>query len=206
MADSTSRLIAKQTVGWPILVVAFATCVYFLPNFSTALVYDRSAIISGELWRLITCHWVHFSTSHLFYDVVVLSVTGWIIKSQNYRYLTTLCLLASVSISLMIYILLPDMARYGGLSGIAMASTVYLSLHCLRELPPWRWAGLLIFLLCIGKLVFEASVSSFALLDFESDLVVPAYLSHHVGVICGIVMYLWSSVNRPRLFLKPEKS
>jgi rhomboid family GlyGly-CTERM serine protease len=205
MADSTSHLIGKQAVGWPILVVALALSIYLVPNASKVLVYDRSAILSGELWRLITGHWVHFSYGHLFYDVIVLAITGWIIKHQGYRYLTSLCLLTSVSISLMLFILLPDMARYGGLSGIAMASTVYLSIHCLNKTPPWRRAGLLIILLCIGKLAFDTSASRFALLDFEGE-VVPVYLSHHVGAICGLVVYLWSAINRSYLFLQPEKS
>ena len=72
MAAPTSRLSAKPSAGWPAFVVVTALAVYLLPGVGEALVYDRSAILTGELWRLVTGHWVHFSASHLFYDVTVL--------------------------------------------------------------------------------------------------------------------------------------
>ncbi len=206
MADSTSDLNIIRTAGWPVVAIALASSIYFSTNLSAVLVYDRSAIISGELWRLITGHWVHFSTSHLIYDVIVLAITGWIITSSGYRYLTALYLLSSLFISLVLFVMLPDMAFYGGLSGIAMASTVYLSLQFMRKPPPWDRVGLLIFLLCIGKLFFDASVSRFALAAFDKDFIVPVYLSHLTGAICGFVVYLWSAFDLSHYFLQPEQT
>ena len=199
MAAPTSRLSARPSAGWPALVVVFALAVYLLPSVGAALVYDRSAIFTGELWRLVTGHWVHFSASHLFYDATVLGITGWIIESRGYRYFAALCLLSALSISLVMLVLLPDMAYYGGLSGIAMASTVYLALQGLREPSPWRGVSLFVLLLCIGKIIVDATIGHFALVVFEGDLVVVP-LSHLVGAASGFVLYLWSAMNRPHFF------
>ena len=47
-------------------VVAFAAAIAICGGgVEVALVYDRGRIIDGELWRLATCSWVHFSRSHL---------------------------------------------------------------------------------------------------------------------------------------------
>lgn len=206
MAAPTSHLSAKPSFGWPALVVVSALVVYLLPGAGAALVYDRSAILTGELWRLVTGHWVHFSTSHLFYDVTVLGITGWVIKIQGYRYFMALCLFSALSISLVMLVFLPDMAFYGGLSGISMASTVYLALKGLREPTPWFWVGIFVLLLCVGKLAFDASIGHFALANFEDDLVVPVPLSHFVGVASGLVVYLWSVRNSCNFFGQPEES
>jgi rhomboid family GlyGly-CTERM serine protease len=195
MVTTTTLLNVKPSVGWPVLVVVSAFVVYVLPGVGTALVYDRSAILSGELWRLVTCHWVHFSVSHLFYDVTVLGITGWIIESRGYRYFAALCLLSALSISFAMLALLPDMAFYGGVSGIAMASTVYLALQCLCKPAPWRWVGLSILFLCVGKLIFEAFIGHFILVPSKDDWVVVP-LSHLVGTFSGLIMYLWSAMNR----------
>jgi len=192
---------AKPFAGWPVLVVVSALVVYLLPDVGTALVYDRSAILSGELWRLVTGHWVHFSVSQLFYDVTVLGITGWIIESRGYRYFAALCLLSALSISFAMLALLPDMAFYGGVSGIAMASTVYLALQWLGKPAPWRWVGLSILLLCVGKLIFEASIGHFILVPLKDDWVVVP-LSHLVGTFSGLIMYLWSTMNRLNFFVQ----
>jgi rhomboid family GlyGly-CTERM serine protease len=200
MANQQAHIIMQHTV-WPVVTIAFALIVYLYPDFSSVLVYDRPAILSGELWRLISCHWVHFSKSHLFYNLSVLVITGLAIRYFGYRFLSLLFLLASVVISITMLVLLPEMTFYGGLSGIAVATTVYLSLSWLNESPPWNRAGILALTLLCSKLVIDASVDQFSFAKFD-DFIVPMHLSHLVGAICGLIVFLWSTTKQSPLFSK----
>src|SRR5580698_8778088 len=76
------------------LAVGAAFVVAAVPEWSEWLVYDRRAILSGQIWRLFTGHWVHFSTSHLVYDSLALGIAGWMIETQKLRNFGWLCLLA----------------------------------------------------------------------------------------------------------------
>lgn len=200
MAASATQLNARPLARWAVLFLVPALVVYLLPSVGAAMIYDRSAILAGELWRLLTGHWVHFSASHLFYDVAILGVTTWIIEFRGYRYFPALCFLSALAISLVMLVSLPDMAFYGGLSGIAMASTVYLALHGWREVEPWRGICLCILLLSVGKLVFDASIGHFTVVNVEDISIAPVPLSHFTGAVSGVVVYLWSTMNRSSCF------
>ena len=50
-----------------------------LIGFSSIMIelqYDRTAILQGEIWRLITGHWTHFPGDHLLWCVLVFAVMG----------------------------------------------------------------------------------------------------------------------------------
>jgi len=177
---------------WPAALAACAVGTYLSPGLSAILIYDRSAILGGELWRLITGNWVHFSASHLSYDVIVLGVAGWLIESRGYRFFPALCGVTALAIGLAIFAALPDMAQYGGLSGVAMASAVYLALHGLREASPWRWIGVGILAFCLAKLLSDVVGGGLALIEWQDEAVVNVPLSHVVGAAAGLGMYLWS--------------
>lgn len=43
------------------------------------LAYDRDALVAGELWRLLTGHFVHLGWSHLCLNLVGLSLVMWLV-------------------------------------------------------------------------------------------------------------------------------
>jgi rhomboid family GlyGly-CTERM serine protease len=43
------------------------------------LAYDREALGSGELWRLVSGHFVHLGWSHLFLNLAGLSLVTWLV-------------------------------------------------------------------------------------------------------------------------------
>ena len=45
-------------------------------NLAGALQYDRGAIAAGQVWRIITGHFTHWSADHLSWDVAVFAVLG----------------------------------------------------------------------------------------------------------------------------------
>jgi rhomboid family GlyGly-CTERM serine protease len=82
------------------------------------MVFDRQAIAGGELWRLFTGHWVHFGGEHLILNLGTLVVFGlWLCRLAPEvppRFLV----LAAPVVSAALWVLEPDMARFGGLSGL----------------------------------------------------------------------------------------
>ncbi|RMF83648.1 MAG: rhombosortase, partial [Nitrospinota bacterium] len=130
--------------------------VYLIPGLAPLMVYDRTAILSGEVWRLITGHWVHFSFSHLFYDLLAFGLAGWLTEYRGYPYFGLVITLSTLGISGALLIMEPEVTRYGGLSGVATAVLVYLTLEGLLEPPPWRGMCITVLALTVGKILLES--------------------------------------------------
>ena len=110
-----------------------ALVAYLWPALQSMLVYDRAAIQGGQWWRLGTACWVHFSASHLFWDLLVFVAAGWVIQARRYRGYILLCCLTAVVPSVLLLLGSPEIGRFGGLSGPATGAVVYL---CLCEVSP----------------------------------------------------------------------
>ena len=156
---------------------------------ASLFVYDREAIFRGELWRLITSHFVHFSDTHLIYNILVFGIIGWIIEHKGYKYFKFLCLLMACSISTVLLVLKPDMAYFGGLSGIACGSILYCSLLCLREPAPWRTISIFSIIFLFVKISLE-TYNDGSLLPYWGTLdFVPIPLSHITGSLTAIILF-----------------
>jgi len=124
------------------LMVGSGVVIALFPSWSSWLIYDRSAILSGEIWRMFTGHLVHFSPSHLVYDLLALGIAGWIIETQKLPHFGWLCLLTPWLISAILLLFEPHMKLFGGLSALATTAIVYLALFGLHDAAPWRWVCL----------------------------------------------------------------
>jgi rhomboid family GlyGly-CTERM serine protease len=109
-----------------------------MPSVAVAelLEYDRHAILAGELWRLWTCHLVHYSASHALADyasaVAAAAIAG---QLHGWRRLAGALLLAAPLIATGLLLLAPDCQYYRGASGLAVMLTV------LAAVALWRRAG-----------------------------------------------------------------
>lgn len=83
-----------------------------------AWVYDRAAIESGEWWRLISGHWVHSDGAHLGWNLAALLVLGWIVEMRGRRGLIAGLLVGTLGVDLMLWLVLPGLTFYCGLSGV----------------------------------------------------------------------------------------
>lgn len=118
-----------KTIRLPFLLFALPVAlISLLPGWSAALVLDRAALAHGEWWRLWTGHWVHFSPSHLAWNLAVVLVAGtWLARVRPGR-LLGFTLLAAPLISAAVLACEPHLARYGGLSGLATGLAALLAL------------------------------------------------------------------------------
>lgn len=170
-----------QILTWAI--VALAIIAYPSPRISLLLVYDRQAILGGELWRLMTAPLVHFSPSHIFWNVLVFGAAGIAIHASGFRNFWLVCCLAATIPSLTFLLISPEVARYGGLSGLATGAVAYCCLCSALTAPKTRKVWLLI-LLCMGiKTLAEGVMGSplFAKMGETLFRVLP--LAHVMGFL-----------------------
>ncbi len=169
------------------------------PESASVLIYDRSALISGEFWRFFTCHFVHFSNTHLAYNLFAFGIAVYIIEKKRYAdfYLLYLCSAFAISVSL--FILKPAMALYGGLSGIACGSLYYCALMGVKETPAWQRISFLTLIFIPLKIAVEfynsASILPYG--EHQSFISMPA--SHIIGCLAAVLFYIAQNVSKKAL-------
>lgn len=190
--EAAARLRLAAVPVWTLLLCGAGLIVFLAPALQSALIYERTAISNGELWRLVTGHFVHYSASHFLYDVLALLVTGSVIEVRRYPHFALVCAIAPPLIGAALFLALPGMEYYAGLSGLATAALVYLCLHALAETPGWRLVCLSILAVLAIKLgleiVFEQSLTTLA----AEQPFVPVPLSHAAGATTALLVFLWA--------------
>jgi rhomboid family GlyGly-CTERM serine protease len=111
----------RRAAGWVVpAAAAGAALVAALPGEKARMLlrYDRTEIAAGELWRLLSGHFVHLDLSHLLLNLAGLLLV-WILVGRAFRPLGwAIVLLASiVAIDAGFWWLLSGLDWYVGLSG-----------------------------------------------------------------------------------------
>lgn len=170
------------------LLVGGSLLVTLCPFLPEALVYDRQAVLGGEWWRLFTAPLIHFSVSHLMWNLLVFGVAGWAVEQAGYRGFWLVCALACGLPGPLYLLAAPELARYGGFSGVATAAVVFFCACSLSKLPKNRPIWLAILVLTAVKIAVEAvwGASVFAQADSVTFRVLPS--AHVVGYLGAIAV------------------
>jgi rhomboid family GlyGly-CTERM serine protease len=170
-------------------MVGGGVVIALFPSWSSWLIYDRSAILSGQIWRMFTGQWIHFSTSHLVYDLLALGVAGWIIENQKLPHFGWLCLLSPWLISAVLLLFEPHMKIFGGLSALATTAIVYLALFGLHNAAPWRWICLAALVGVACKIIFEMTTGRMIFATTGNVPVTVSVASHISGAMIALLFY-----------------
>jgi rhomboid family GlyGly-CTERM serine protease len=150
-----------------------------------ALVYDRSKIFLGQFWRIVTGHWVHFSGSHLFWNLVVLLPAGVWLERRNPCALRWTIVLSPLAISLALLTFDPTLAIYAGISGVASGVLVALAINGLRTQPAARLWWLAVLALFALKIAIEMRGGQPINPDLADQGISSVPLAHLVGAAVG---------------------
>ncbi len=82
------------------------------------LVFDRAAIANGEVWRLVTGHWVHSDIAHLLWNSAALLLMGVLFERRLRSHVVTSLLAGTISVDIWLWWGASGVSRYCGLSGI----------------------------------------------------------------------------------------
>ena len=125
-----------------------------IPGLRDELVYERTALANGELWRAWTGHLVHFGWPHLVVDAGLLFILGWFGERRYPAFTRWGLLLMPPFISAAIYWFDPTMQRYGGLSAVNLGLLLYVAAQgWRRNWTDWFWPA--VIAIYIGELIFE---------------------------------------------------
>ena len=152
--------------------------------------YDRTALVAGQWWRLLTAHFVHLDFDHAALNSLGL-VLMWALFARDYRPLHWLAILVGSIAAIDAGLWLRDstVAWYvgssGALHGIMAAGTLA---HLRRgDLDGWILAAFIVV-----KLAYEQNAGALPFTASHANVVVDAHLFGTVGG-AGIAAFL-----RPR--------
>ena len=178
-----------------LFIVILAIFAYSFPRFSDLLVYDRQAILSGEFWRLLTAPLVHFSASHIFWDVVVFGVAGFAINASGFRSFWLVCSFATIIPSLIFLLSIPEIERYGGLSGLSTGAVAYFCLCSAHKSRKNRIIWLVILAVMGTKILIETTMGAPIFVQSERIPFRVLPLAHIVGFLGALATIIWSWPN-----------
>jgi len=144
--------------------------------------FDRTGIAAGEVWRLVSGHFVHLGVSHTLLNIAGLALV-WILVGAEYSRGQWLGIMAAsiAAIDLGLWFMTPELQWYVGLSGLLHG---LLAAGIIAGMAAHRAEAWLIAVLVGGKLVFEQWVGPLPGSEATSGgaVVVDAHL---YGVIGG---------------------
>jgi len=175
-------------------VAVAAMAATHVPWVGQWMVYDRGAIIQGQIWRLITGHVFHYSALHLWSNLLPLVVVGVWIERKNRVCYAVGCLLTAMTVGVGLFLAHPSMVRYGGLSGILCGLLVFYGFSLFRDRGTIRWIGLVTLAVLILKTGYEMLSGQACLIDWNRHGFVVVPLSHLLGMFAGTVWFLVQSI------------
>ncbi|MCX5662614.1 MAG: rhombosortase [Planctomycetota bacterium] len=202
MKRSHGALLAAVFIALPAILFQL------IPGSGPALQWERDAMTNaawgGEWWRVITCHWVHWGTSHFAWDTLAgaaMAGACWVVAGPRPSWRTALriacCVMATAIVSpLLIRAWLPEIATYRGLSDIDSALFALLVATLVRggaedsaRLP--RALGLAMLLGIVAKTAYEIATGATLFVDHAAAGFTPLPLVHAAGIVVGLAAGGW---------------
>lgn len=159
--------------------------------------YDRDAIAGGEVWRLVSGHFVHLGFSHWVLNgaglLLVWFLVGEFLRTQQWLFVT---LVSIVCMDIGFWVFEPQLQWYVGLSGLLHG---YLIAGIVAAYRARRVEMAVLAIVIVGKLVYEQLLGPLPGSEFSSggDVITSAHL---YGAIGGLIA---SAILRIRVRRQP---
>jgi len=154
---------------------------------SDMLIYHRSAIAEGQIWRIFTGHLIHSNFWHLLLNLASLMMIGWLFSQHlSTKVWVIIFALSALMISFAYYFTAPQFEYYVGLSAILYAVIIIGALLDIKQQPVI--AGI-ILLVVTGRVIWQQIYGTADELEQLIDERV-AVESHLFGIITGYTLGL----------------
>jgi rhomboid family GlyGly-CTERM serine protease len=159
-------------------VLSAAAILTFCPAAGGAAALRPISQDASFLWRMFTCHLVHWSAEHLFYDGICFAIVVAMLSVRK----TLVCMvLSSVTIAIAITLTYPEMTAYGGLSGINCA---LFTLWAFQLAEQSKTIGVMALGAIITKTLLEIHIGH---TFFVTDTFISADMAHVAGIVTGVI-------------------
>lgn len=149
--------------------------------------YAREQIMTGQIWRLWTGHFVHGHMTHLVFNAIAAAALFFMFMSRVRKAELLTCALAfPVLISFALLLLYPDLAWYRGLSGVLHPVVGYFCVRFARTESKLYWLGLVM----LGAKVVVEALRAQAGHQGELAGMAVATQAHLVGAWVGVLCAL----------------
>lgn len=173
------------------LTIALAAVVAtYIPSAGQWLVYDRAAIIDGQIWRLVTGHLYHYSTLHLWFNLVPWVLIGACVERQRGWWFSVGCGVMATAIGAGLCLTRPYLAQFGGLSGLVCGALTYFGASGARNRDPMGLICRMTLAALFFKIGYELYMSDAWLANWDAHGFVVMPLSHIVGCLSALFLIL----------------
>ncbi len=175
------------------IALSFAALLVAFTGSNELVAFDRSKMIV-EPWRLLTCHWAHWSADHLFWSGGMFALLSIVCERVSRPDYLRVAVLSALIIPLVLWIADPALQRYGGLSGIDSA----LFFLTLSHIASNAWSEKQNSVLALSgviaagflaKVGYELTTHTAFFAGTEGGMY-PVPLAHLVGAAIGLVPFL----------------
>lgn len=167
-------------------------------RFSSFLQYDRSLILAGEYWRIITCHFTHTGWPHLLLNMagaLLVFALFFRLYSPLSWLLGSVCCMVGIGLSLLVFS--PDLTWYRGLSGLLHGLLLMGLIGGIRKGETFYWVGLLAL---VGKLAMEQLVgpSGHTVQLIHAPVITNAHLAGVIagGIAASVILFATRTVQK----------
>ena len=168
--------------------------------------FDRALIFKGELWRVITCHLVHWSPQHFFLDALVCVALGFVFEQRiGPRYFKVL-MAAALLISTALIFFQSGLQTYRGISGLINTQFILgvgLFVFDRNNRKFMKGLYVIIFSIHVFKVAYE-TIHGVSFFSTESlgDMGLFTPLAHLTGALVGFwYLFKFSRPQGPRVFM-----
>jgi rhomboid family GlyGly-CTERM serine protease len=167
-------------------VVAFALG----PSLVASLEYDRPAVTAGQVWRLATCQWTHWSLDHLVWDGAVFLAIGAACEMKRRRHLLATVALSAIGVPIAVHCLAPGIMTFRGLSGVdsalfGLAATLLFSAGVRQRNSALAATAAFGAMLFAAKTAYELATPAALFVDGSGAGFSTVPLAHLVGFLIG---------------------
>ena len=178
--------IVKRAPYLSLLMTAAALLIHIFHPIRPHLLYTRTGLAQGEFWRLFACHWVHLNTDHLLWSAATFLVLGSFCEIMDRGKYILVVGISVICTPLIIWVILPHLNVYGGLSGLDCALYSLLTVLFIkreRQLQKWGWVVFytLMLVLLPTKIIYEMTSGLTVFVNSSHTAMVPVPLAHLVG-------------------------
>ena len=189
-----------------LLLTAAALLIHIFHPVRPYLLYMPGAIMDGDFWRLVSCHWVHLNEDHLLWSSMTFLFLGSICEIMDRaKYVMTIGI-SAIFIPIAIWLSLPHLEVYGGLSGLDCSLySLLVVLFIRREWRAQNWIWIIFYAIMLvllpAKIIYEMISGLTIFVNNIHANMVPVPLAHLVGGVIGsAVGIVRASKDTPQIF------